>query len=222
MSRKWLIPVLVVIFILNFNLRNFADNRALMNGIGVDIDESEMVKESYQFYENLLQNGLRTAVLGMIRAVAFLTPIISATSTNEDFQQRIPTSPIFLEEAFYNIQNYVSEITTGVKPVPINGFELQEMMNSDPYIQVIDVRSPVEFQQLHIPGSISIPLQEVNDALKSGKIDLSYPVVFTCQDGFRGYLAALLSVTYNFQEVYYLEAGTIGSWVKSGLPVERG
>jgi rhodanese-related sulfurtransferase len=222
MSKKWLIPVFACMLILSLDLRNFADNRALMNGIGVDIDESEMVKESYQFYENLLQNGLRTAVLGMIRAVAFLTPIISATSTNEDFQQRIPTSPIFLEEAFYNIQNYVSEITTGVKPVPINGFELQEMMNSDPNIQVIDVRSPVEFQQLHIPGSISIPLQEVNDALKSGKIDLSYPVVFTCQDGFRGYLAALLSVTYNFQEVYYLEAGTIGSWVKSGLPVERG
>lgn len=221
MSKKSLISALVIIFILSFNLRNFAYNRAFMNGIGVENDETEMVKESYQFYENLLQNGLRVAVLGMIRAVAFLTPVISATSTNEDFQQRIPTSPIFLEEAFYNIQNYVSEVTTGVRPVPINGFELQEMMNSNPNVQVIDVRSPVEFQQLHIPGSISIPLQEVNEALKSGNIDSSYPVVFTCQDGFRGYLAALLSVTYDFQEVYYLEAGTIGSWVKSGLPVER-
>jgi len=101
MSKIWLILVLVsYILYLNFNLRNFADNRALMNGIGVVADESELVKESYQFYENLLQNGLRTAVLGMIRAVSVLTPIISATSTNENFQQRIPTSPIFLRKLF--------------------------------------------------------------------------------------------------------------------------
>jgi hypothetical protein len=32
----------------------------------------------------------------------------------------------------------------------------------------------------------------------------------------------LLSVVYGIQEVYYLETGTVGSCVKSGLSVERG
>lgn len=49
--------------------------------------------------------------------------------------------------------------------------------------QLIDVRTLQEFEAYHLPGSIHIPLQELDSQL--ARIDMSRPVYFLCQSGKR-------------------------------------
>lgn len=35
------------------------------------------------------------------------------------------------------------------------------LINKDPYLQLIDVRSPEEFDQFHLPGAINVPLDNI-------------------------------------------------------------
>ena len=41
---------------------------------------------------------------------------------------------------------------------------------------LLDVRTPDEYRQGHIPGSKNIPLQSINKV--AGVIDISYPILF--------------------------------------------
>jgi len=191
-----------------------------LTGFGPSSSNSYTEKEIKQMDLILTPQSIRSATLGMISVVKLFSPLLARTATMPSVRDNIPATPISIESAFYSIVGPIAENVLGNKPVPIDGYKLQEMVYNHPYIQVIDVRTPEEYRQIHIPGSTSIPLQKVNTALKNGEINMGNRAVFTCQDGFRGYLAALLANTYGHQDIYYLEAGTIGSWVKSGLPTE--
>ena len=83
--------------------------------------------------------------------------------------------------------------------------------------QLIDVRSANEFATGHIPGAISIPLEQ----LESRIADLAEarPIVLACQSGQRAKLAAgLLAATR--PDVLVLEGSTSG-WASSGRELVR-
>jgi len=91
---------------------------------------------------------------------------------------------------------------------------LQEKMQSAA-IQLIDVRSPAEFSEGHIPRAINIPLEEVphriNDIATEGD------VVITCASGARAKSCKTRDFADN-QNVLVLEGGT-NAWQKKGLPL---
>ncbi len=77
---------------------------------------------------------------------------------------------------------------------------LQMMKNGVP---VIDVRSPDEYQQGHIAGSINVPL----DTLKLGTIleaqpDITKPLLVHCRSGVRAEQASKILVESGYQQVY--------------------
>lgn len=65
--------------------------------------------------------------------------------------------------------------------------------------QIIDVRTPAEYNGGHIKGSKNIPLQSLNQNL--GKINKNKPVITCCASGARSAAKSIL-LNSGFSEVY--------------------
>lgn len=65
---------------------------------------------------------------------------------------------------------------------------------------IIDVRTPGEYQGGHIPGSVNIPLNELPGKLK--QLDKSKPIITCCASGMRSGSAKSLLTANGFTEVY--------------------
>lgn len=66
--------------------------------------------------------------------------------------------------------------------------------------QIIDVRTPGEFQQGHIKGSVNIPLQVLPN--QTSKIKKGKPIILCCASGMRSASAKSILVSKGFTEVY--------------------
>ena len=65
---------------------------------------------------------------------------------------------------------------------------------------IIDVRSPGEFKSGHIPGSINIPLQDIQRA--SSKLSKDKPIITCCASGIRSASAKSMLKASGFKEVH--------------------
>lgn len=63
-------------------------------------------------------------------------------------------------------------------------------------VQVVDVRTPMEFGAGHIEGAINIPVDELRDRM--GEIDKSRPVLLICHSGLRSYVAMRVLKQYGY------------------------
>lgn len=72
--------------------------------------------------------------------------------------------------------------------------------------QIIDVRTPGEFQSGHVQGSVNIPLQNLSN--NYSKIKKGKPVITCCASGMRSASAQALLKSNGFSEVY-----NGGSWM---------
>jgi glyoxylase-like metal-dependent hydrolase (beta-lactamase superfamily II)/rhodanese-related sulfurtransferase len=82
---------------------------------------------------------------------------------------------------------------------------------------VLDVRSPAERAQKHIPGSVHIPLNHLAERLD--EIPADRPVLAHCAGGYRSSIAASLLARQGRRDVSEL-AGGISAWESAGLPIE--
>ena len=83
---------------------------------------------------------------------------------------------------------------------------------------VIDVRTPVEFAEVHVPQARSIPLDE----LRPGSLPLpkDQPVYLLCRSGRRATKAAEKFAKEGFAQPVVVEGGTL-AWIDANLPVTR-
>lgn len=63
-------------------------------------------------------------------------------------------------------------------------------------VQVVDVRTPMEFGAGHIEGAINIPVDELRGRM--GEIDKSRPVLLICHSGLRSYVAMRVLKQYGY------------------------
>jgi len=165
--------------------------------------------------------ALRGVLIPMTQLMGGMQPILGAMLTNPLMQGMIPVVVNPIEALAYDFIGPLVKESTGQEPINISGRDLNRMIQQTPDLQRVDVRTPQEYAQGHVPGAINIPLQDVNAALESGKIDKNKPLVFICQSGARSYMAGLLAITYGYEEVNNLVGGTVGGWIEAGLPVEQ-
>jgi rhodanese-related sulfurtransferase len=96
---------------------------------------------------------------------------------------------------------------------------LQKILATQSDAPVIDVRTPVEFAEVHVPQAQSNPLDELNpQALPFPK---DQPVYLLCRSGGRATTAAEKFATKGFTQPVVVEGGTL-AWIEAGLPVTRG
>ncbi len=90
-------------------------------------------------------------------------------------------------------------------------------------VELIDVRTPVEYRQVHAEFARSIPLDRLDPrsimGSRSGPIDQILYVI--CRSGSRGRQACEAFQAVGFPNVVNVEGGTL-AWEQAGLPVVRG
>jgi rhodanese-related sulfurtransferase len=66
--------------------------------------------------------------------------------------------------------------------------------------QIIDVRTPIEYQSGHIRDSVNIPLQNLKQSLS--KIKKDRPIITCCASGMRSASAKSILKANGYREVY--------------------
>lgn len=90
-------------------------------------------------------------------------------------------------------------------------------------IELIDVRTPVEFREVHVEGAKNVPL----DTLDPVKLEQSRngsagtPLYVICRSGSRASKACEKFLSSGISHIVNVEGGTQG-WIDAGLPVKRG
>jgi rhodanese-related sulfurtransferase len=98
--------------------------------------------------------------------------------------------------------------------------ELHQRLTSGATIDLIDVRTPAEFREVHAALARNIPLDQLDPAALAAGHRNGEPLYVICRSGNRGRQACekLAAAGLN---VINIEGGTL-AWEQAGLPVVRG
>ena len=91
-------------------------------------------------------------------------------------------------------------------------------LRGQPDVVTLDVRTPEEYAQGHIPGVVPIPLDQVPSRL--AEIPKDKTVIVTCRSGNRSNQAAQLLRQRGYDNVHNMLGG-ITAWEQAGYPVEK-
>ncbi|NLY42943.1 MAG: rhodanese-like domain-containing protein [Clostridiaceae bacterium] len=75
---------------------------------------------------------------------------------------------------------------------------------------IIDVRTPSEYEELHIKGSINIPVDQIKDRLVEVVQNYGAKIIFYCSKGVRSQTALEEALELGFENVYNLRS--INDW----------
>ncbi|MEY4570381.1 MAG: inner membrane protein YgaP [Verrucomicrobiota bacterium] len=99
----------------------------------------------------------------------------------------------------------------------IQATQLNADIQSGKIISLIDVRTPAEYGEIHLPGSQLMPL----DRLDAAAIRDAGPCVLICRSGKRAEQASQKFAAAGCGNLVILDGG-VAAWESAGLPVERG
>jgi rhodanese-related sulfurtransferase len=100
----------------------------------------------------------------------------------------------------------------------ISPVELQQILAAQPDAALLDVRTPVEFTEVHVPQAKNVPLDELRPSvLQFSKIQ---PLYLLCRNGQRATKAAEKFSKEGFLQPVVVEGGTL-AWIDAGLPLSR-
>ena len=101
--------------------------------------------------------------------------------------------------------------------------ELAERCTKDKKIDLIDVRTPVEFREVHVEVARNFPLDQLDPAavMQARNGSANEPLYVICRSGSRGQQACEKFLKAGFTNVINIEGGTLAC-VEAGLPVVRG
>jgi rhodanese-related sulfurtransferase len=90
-------------------------------------------------------------------------------------------------------------------------------------IDLIDVRTPVEFRELHATAARNLPLDRLDPVavMQARSGSKEEPQYVICRSGSRGRQACEKFLAAGFPNVVNVEGGTL-AWAECGLPVVRG
>jgi len=95
-----------------------------------------------------------------------------------------------------------------------------ELMEKNPAIVVIDVRTPGEFATGHIKGSINIDFKADNFEEELNTLDKAKTYLVHCRSGGRSSSSLNIFSKLGFKHIIHLDGGMM-DWGKEQLPVEK-
>ncbi|WP_309711870.1 rhodanese-like domain-containing protein [Armatimonas sp.] len=95
--------------------------------------------------------------------------------------------------------------------------QLSANLGRGEHFQLIDVRSPQEYAEGHVPGAMNLPMDQAEARLE----DLQHhdPIVLICQSGRRAGMTCELLKAHH-KDLIILEGGT-KAWIEAELPVVK-
>jgi rhodanese-related sulfurtransferase len=100
--------------------------------------------------------------------------------------------------------------------------ELHERVQAGRHVDLIDVRTPAEYREVHVSFAQNLPLDQLDkSAAKAIHNDSSEPLYVICRSGSRGKQACEKLQNGGLSNVVNVDGGTL-AWDQAGLPVVRG
>jgi len=91
----------------------------------------------------------------------------------------------------------------------------------DPSAVLLDVRTPAEFTEINVPGSLSVPLHALDPAKVREMMTEKSACYLLCRSGGRAQQAAEKLRAAGLGNIFVVEGG-VDAWTAAGLPVNRG
>ncbi|MBT8193002.1 MAG: rhodanese-like domain-containing protein [Acidimicrobiia bacterium] len=89
-----------------------------------------------------------------------------------------------------------------------------------PEVVLLDVRTPEEFNEVRVPGSINVDFYAADFASQLDTLSKDVPYVVYCRSGNRSSQTMDIMRDLGFTEVWDVDGGII-SWNEAGLPLEN-
>ena len=100
--------------------------------------------------------------------------------------------------------------------------ELYELVRQGHTIDLIDVRTPEEYREVHAEGASCVPLGTIDPAaVMRGRKDAGQPLYVICRSGGRSGRACEQFIAAGFPNVVNVDGGT-QAWLEADLPVVWG
>ena len=99
----------------------------------------------------------------------------------------------------------------------IGQMSVHELNDRKGALQVIDVRSPGEWQKGHVPGARHVFVPELGERME--ELDRNKPTAVYCGSGYRASIATSILKQRGFSELWNVP-GSWEAWKKAKLPVE--
>ncbi|MEQ7125680.1 rhodanese-like domain-containing protein [Actinopolymorpha sp. B11F2] len=107
------------------------------------------------------------------------------------------------------------------RPATLDAAALRELMESGQAPRLLDVRTPAEFETVHIPGAYNVPLELLREHRNELRNHLDEDVVLICRSGVRATQAEQAFAAIGLSNLRVL-AGGMSAWQSAGAPVEQG
>jgi len=117
--------------------------------------------------------------------------------------------------AFLNQSASDADAALGTLPATISADEAYQMYQDGAFF--VDVRTPEEWDEYHIPGTTLIPLEELG--IRIDEIPPDQEIVVVCGLGPRSKIGYDILVRAGFPQVTNM-AGGLESWAAAGHPLE--
>jgi rhodanese-related sulfurtransferase len=101
--------------------------------------------------------------------------------------------------------------------------QLHDRLQQGEKLHFLDVRTPAEYAEIHVPGAHLGPLDRL-DATKLANVNgfaKDQPLYIFCRSGNRAKQAAEKLEKSGYEQCHVVEGGTM-AWAEAGLPVNRG
>lgn len=99
--------------------------------------------------------------------------------------------------------------------------KLSDLIHSGAAVELIDVRTPVEYREVHVSCARNVPLDQLNATQFAAGRSGTEPLYVICRSGSRGRQACEKFLAAGYTNVVNVEGGT-QAWDQAGLPVVRG
>lgn len=103
----------------------------------------------------------------------------------------------------------------------LSPLDVRELMMAEPRTRLLDVRTPGEFDSVHVHGAYNVPLDTLAEHAAEIRAHVEEPIVLVCQSGARARKAEETLKASGFPNLRVLDGG-VNAWVRAGLPVNRG
>ncbi|MBX7432152.1 rhodanese-like domain-containing protein [Mycobacterium sp. Y57] len=110
---------------------------------------------------------------------------------------------------------------TAPMPAKIDSADLNQLLRSSSAPRVLDVRTPGEFETVHMPGSYNVPLDLLNEHRDEILSHVDQDVVLVCRSGQRATQAEETLRRAGVTNVHILDGG-ITAWQAKGFNVNQG
>ena len=150
-----------------------------------------------------------------IHSKLFLLPFL--VSFNLACQSTSDQHPSATKTSADKVTDVASQPVVNQKLMPA---DFATKLDALPNEQLIDVRTPDEYQAGHLPHSTLIDFKGEDFREKITQLDKNKPVMVYCAAGGRSNAAATLLEELGFAEVYELEGG-FTRWREAGQEIEK-